>query len=59
MDYAQVAELYDVYAQTEIDVPFFREAASGCRAVLELTCGTGRLSIPLLRAGVPRRGAFI
>jgi SAM-dependent methyltransferase len=52
MDYAQVAELYDVYVQTEMDVPFFIEEAQGCRSVLELTSGTGRLSLPLLRAGV-------
>ena len=53
MDYAQVAELYDVYVRTEIDVPFFSAEAQGCRSVLELTSGTGRLSVPLLEAGVP------
>ncbi len=53
MDYAKVAELYDVYAQTSLDVPFFIEVAQGCNAVLELTSGTGRLSVPLLEAGVP------
>jgi SAM-dependent methyltransferase len=53
MNYAQVAELYDSYVQTEMDVPFFLEEARGCRNVLELTSGTGRLSLPLLRAGVP------
>lgn len=52
MDYAQVAELYDAYVQTEMDVPFFLEESRGCRSVLELTSGTGRLSLPLLRAGV-------
>ena len=41
MDYAQVAELYDAYVQTEMDVPFFLEAAQGCQRVLELTSGTG------------------
>ena len=53
MDYSKVAELYDVYVNTEIDVPFFLEEARGCRNVLELTSGTGRLSLPLLQAGVP------
>jgi SAM-dependent methyltransferase len=52
MDYAQVADLYDVYAQTDIDVPFFLQEAQGCNRVLELTSGTGRLSLPLLEAGV-------
>src|SRR5690349_2301707 len=52
MDYARVAKYYDLYARTEIDVPFFFEAAQGCRNVLELTSGTGRLSLPLLERGV-------
>jgi SAM-dependent methyltransferase len=53
MDYSKIAELYDLYAQTDIDVPFFTQEAQGCQKVLELTSGTGRLSIPLLKAGVP------
>ncbi len=52
MDYARVAEVYDAYAKTEIDVAFFVEEAKGCEKVLELTSGTGRLSIPLIEAGV-------
>ncbi len=52
MDYAQVAGLYDVYAQWEVDVPFFLQECRACRNVLELTSGTGRLSLPLLEAGV-------
>lgn len=53
MDYSKVAELYDLYVQTEIDVPFFLQEAESCRDVLELTSGTGRLSLPLLRQGIP------
>jgi len=53
MDYAQVADLYDSYVQTALDVDFFLAEAASCRSVLELTSGTGRLSLPLLRAGVP------
>lgn len=52
MDYSRVAALYDLYARTEIDIPFFIEAGRGAPNVLELTSGTGRLSIPLLEAGV-------
>ncbi|MCC7448558.1 MAG: class I SAM-dependent methyltransferase [Anaerolineae bacterium] len=52
MDYASVAELYDVYVQTAIDVPFFLQEAQGCSNVLELTSGTGRLSLPLVEAGI-------
>jgi SAM-dependent methyltransferase len=53
MDYAKVAELYDLYAQTDVDVPFFLQEAQGCRSVLELTSGTGRLSLPLIQAHIP------
>ena len=53
MNYARVADLYDLYAQSEIDVPFFLQEAQGCHSVLELTSGTGRLSVPLIQAHVP------
>lgn len=53
MDYERVARLYDSYVRTDIDVPFFlREAKKAVGPVLELTAGTGRVSIPLLRAGI-------
>jgi SAM-dependent methyltransferase len=52
MDYTKVASVYDTYVKTEFDVPFFVEEARGCKSVLELTSGTGRLSIPLIEAGV-------
>jgi SAM-dependent methyltransferase len=53
-DYESVAELYDTYVSTSSDLPLLvdlgREA--GCE-VLELMSGTGRVTIPLLQAGVP------
>ncbi len=52
MDYSRVAGFYDLYANTDIDVAFFLQEAMGCQNVLELMCGTGRLSIPLIEAGV-------
>lgn len=53
LDYAQVAALYDTYVQTDFDHAFFlAEAAKVSGEVLELTSGTGRVSIPLLEAGV-------
>jgi hypothetical protein len=52
MDYERVARFYDSYVQTDMDVPFFlREAKKAGGPVLELTAGTGRVSIPLLLAG--------
>jgi SAM-dependent methyltransferase len=49
----EVADLYDLYVNTDLDISFFlREATGTSGKVLELTCGTGRVSIPLLRAGV-------
>ncbi len=53
MDYDRVAHLYDAYVQTELDIPFFlEEAKKAGGAVLELMCGTGRVSIPLIEAGL-------
>lgn len=52
MDYARLAPVYDTYVKTDFDVPFFIEEARRGGSVLELTSGTGRLSIPLLEAGV-------
>jgi SAM-dependent methyltransferase len=53
MDYNRIAHLYDAYVRTEFDIPFFLGFTQGCESVLELMCGTGRVSIPLLKAGVP------
>ncbi|MGK7877541.1 MAG: class I SAM-dependent methyltransferase [Xenococcaceae cyanobacterium] len=52
MDYSQVAHWYDTYVKTDIDVPFFLKEAKSSDRVLELTSGTGRLSIPLIEAGI-------
>lgn len=52
MDYYQLAHWYDTYVQTDIDVAFFINEARNCDRVLELTSGTGRLSILLLEAGI-------
>jgi SAM-dependent methyltransferase len=53
MDYSKIVALYDVYARTDIDVPFFIQEARPFANVLELMSGTGRLSIPLIEAGIP------
>lgn len=48
-----VADLYDYYVNVDFDVDFFlNEAKKVNGKVLELTSGTGRVSIPLISAGV-------
>ncbi len=48
-----IADLYDYYVNADFDLRFFLEEATKVQGkVLELTSGTGRLSIPLLQAGV-------
>lgn len=54
IDYGLVADLYDSYVAVTSDIPFFMAEASRCDGpVLELMSGTGRVSIPLIEAGVP------
>lgn len=51
--YARIADLYDDFVTTQIDVPFFtQEAHKAGGDILELMCGTGRLTLPLARAGI-------
>ncbi len=53
IDFDTVADLYDAYVRVDFDLPFFREEAKRARGkVLELTSGTGRVSIPLLQDGI-------
>ncbi len=52
-DYSPVAEYYDEYVCSTIDIPFFLEECGRVDGeVLELMAGTGRVSLPLARAGV-------
>ena len=53
MNYARIAEKYDSYVRWTGDIAFFlREAQQAGGPVLELMAGTGRVSLPLLEAGV-------
>ena len=52
IDYDSVAELYDLYVDADYDHAFFAcEITRVGLQVLDLTSGTGRLSIPLIEAG--------
>jgi SAM-dependent methyltransferase len=52
-NYDPIADLYDVYVPATFDIPFFiNETKKSPGEVLELMSGTGRVSIPLLEAGV-------
>lgn len=53
IDFDSVADLYDSYVRTDFDMPFWLlEAKSISGKVLELACGTGRVSLHLLKAGI-------
>lgn len=52
-DYDPIADLYDIYVPATYDIPFFlNETGKTTGEVLELMSGTGRVSLPLLQAGV-------
>jgi len=53
--YELAARLYDLDYRDKSDVPFFIERAQG-GSVLELACGTGRVSLPLAESGARVHG---
>ncbi|MBU1239325.1 methyltransferase domain-containing protein [Myxococcota bacterium] len=54
-DLIHSGDLYDCINNFHDDEPFYLEKCSG-KTVLELCCGTGRLTIPLAKQGVDIRG---
>jgi 2-polyprenyl-3-methyl-5-hydroxy-6-metoxy-1,4-benzoquinol methylase len=50
--YSGVADLYDVYVDAGFDIPFWINESMKDGEVLELTSGTGRVTVPLARSGV-------
>ncbi len=53
IDFDRVAHWYDAYVTTEADIPFWvDEARAHPEPRLELMCGTGRISLGILRAGM-------
>jgi len=52
-NYDYIADLYDIYVPATFDIDFFvAETQKATGEVLELMSGTGRVSIPLIEAGV-------
>ncbi|RPJ27403.1 MAG: class I SAM-dependent methyltransferase, partial [Chloroflexi bacterium] len=52
-DYDPIANLYDIYVPATLDIDFFVNEVTKLKGeVLELMSGTGRVSLPLLEAGV-------
>lgn len=52
-NYDYIADLYDIYVPATFDIDFFvTETKKTSGEVLELMSGTGRVSIPLIEAGV-------
>ena len=51
--YNQFAEYYDIiYSDKVEDIEFYQLLARKGKQALEIGCGTGRVSIPLARAGI-------
>jgi len=50
--YAGVAGIYDTYVNADYDLAFWLRKCKKAREVLELTAGTGRVTVPLAKAGV-------
>lgn len=51
--YDDVADLYDLHVTVDLDIAFFiAEARRANGKVLELMAGTGRVSVPLVEAGI-------
>ena len=51
INFDTVAHFYDDYVKSDMDIDFFLKVTEGHDEILELMCGTGRVSIPLLQRG--------
>ena len=52
INFDRVSDIYDFYVNLDFDISFFlNETKNTQEEILELMCGTGRVSIPLLEAG--------
>lgn len=52
INFDKVSDIYDFYVNVDFDIPFFlKESERYNSEILELMCGTGRVSIPILATG--------
>lgn len=53
IDFNFVADLYDAYVTVDFDIDFYRKLSKESKGkCLELMCGTGRVSLPLLKQNI-------
>jgi ubiquinone/menaquinone biosynthesis C-methylase UbiE len=53
IDFNFVADLYDTYVTVDFDIDFYRKLTQEYKGkCLELMCGTGRVSLPLLKQNI-------
>ncbi len=53
IEFDDIADIYDYYVTTDLDIPFYLNQLGRLKGqVLELMCGTGRVSIPLIKQGI-------
>ena len=53
IDFGFIADLYDTYVTVDFDIDFYRRLSKECKGkCLELMCGTGRVSLPLLKQNI-------
>ncbi|HOJ05069.1 MAG TPA: class I SAM-dependent methyltransferase [Bacteroidota bacterium] len=50
-NYDRIADLYDLYVTADYDIAFWKKEGANAAEVLEVTAGTGRVSLPLVRQG--------
>jgi len=51
-NYDRIADLYDLYVTADYDIGFWKTECADAGDVLEITAGTGRVTLPLLKAGL-------
>lgn len=53
IDFGFVADIYDYYVNANFDIPFYKTLCKQYGGnILELMCGTGRVSVPLIYEGI-------